>query len=319
MMWYCFVREDLDLLSDDDPLMIQSMYAKDIRAFCMIDLSAGVILDRDNTVMDLSGKRVLVRGTCDSLPTALMLLQQRNCHLLETEADIMKILHWELLQQAKRKIISLKVGYLLSGYLSDAARAMLEEHACVFIKSREKGFTARVSSGRLLNRDPAVMAVIQKHCPPDAEILVSELMNIKCDSLGKKESRHFVMDNRIQNSSRPIHSLVHSVPKTLLCEADKIVKQIAEIEGFPDNYVLDLGLVEKNGETIVDIIEINPIGSAMCYVNNSIFPGVPHEDSTVSYGREYQLDMIRNPLRYRAKRFSGEKFDYCSVEQYEFL
>lgn len=322
-MWYCFIRQDLENIADDDPLMIQSAYAKAIDAFCVLDLSTGNVLDQRDQPVSLWGKRVFLRGSCDFVPKALRFLQSGGCDMLETEDDIRKVLHWELLRQVKRKIISLRAGDILSGRIPDYARTMLEENEAVFVKSREKGFSAKIASDRLLSQDPAVMAVIAEHCAPEADVLVSELMNIKRDSLGKKESRHFVINNQIRSSSRPIHSIMHTVPKTLLREAKSIVEQIARNEDFPDNYVIDIGLIEKNGEAMADIIEINPIGSAMCYVNNSIFaealPGAEQEENKLSYGREYQLDMARNPHRYRANRSSGEQFGYCSAEQYEFL
>ena len=243
--------------------------------------------------------------------------------MLEDEQDVQKVLYWEKLGLAKRKVFSVKSGDLLSGYYSEDVREFLRDNAVVFLKSREKGFSARVAAKRLCVRDPELEAVVKKHCASESDLLLSELMQIKHDSMGKKESRHFIRNNQILNSSRPIRSLSHSVPLTLRREAEKIVSYIAQCVDFPGNYVLDLALVEKDGVVTTDIVEFNPIGTSMCYVNNSIFTeewdGVRSDQKKVTYGFEYQLDMLDDPQRYKVHRNSGEKFGYLSVEEYEFL
>lgn len=322
-MWYCFIREDLDFVQPGDPLAIQSAYAKAINRFLVIDISTGNVVDQNNASIDVESEAVCLRGSCEFFTAALRLLQQKGCDLLEQEDDVQTILRWELLQLTKRKVVSVKAGDMLSGHFWEEAQEILRENEVVFIKSREKGFSARVLSSKVTNGDRDIVRIIRKHCAPETDILLSEPMNIKQDSISKKESRHFIRNNRILNSSRPIHSLAHTVPMTLMREAEQIVSHIAATGDFPCNYVLDLALVERNGETTADIIEFNPFGTSMCYVNNSIFvesiPELLSEQDRNCYGYEYQLDMKRNPGRYKMKRNSGKNFSYIPSEQYEFL
>lgn len=322
-MWYCFIREDLDFMQPGDPLEIQSTYAKAINRFLMIDISSGNITSQNNAAIDVVGETLCLRGSCEFFTAALRLLQQKGCDLLEWEDDVQKIMRWELLQLTKRKVVSMKSGDMLSGRFSEDAQKILRENEVVFIKSREKGFSAKVLSSKVTDGDQDIARIINKHCSPEMDILLSEPMNIRQDSIGKKESRSFIRNNRILNASRPIHSLAHTVPMTLMREAERIVSHIATMGNFPCNYVLDLALVERDGEITTDIIEFNPFGTSMCYVNNSVFtegiPGLLSEQNRSCYGYEYQLDMQRNPGRYKMKRNSGEKFTYISSEQYEFL
>ena len=52
---------------------------------------------------------------------------------------------------------------------------------------------------------------------------------------------------------------------------EKMAEEISKIKGFPKNYILDIGEFLKDEKLVPDVVELNPITPAMCYVNNSIF------------------------------------------------
>ena len=77
---------------------------------------------------------------------------------------------------------------------------------------------------------------------------------------------------------------------------------------FPANYALDLGeFIDSNGNSYIDIVELNPISCSMCYVNNSIYADV------VCY------DAIANPKNYDMLRISNKSYTYTSDNQYALL
>ncbi len=193
----------------------------------------------------------------------------------------------------------------------------------LFVKSREKGFCVQLPSQRLLQEDVGISAFFRARCAHVSdELLLSEALGVKADSLGLKESRHFVFDQAIANSSRTLHSIKHAVPHTLLVNAARLVETISAQNRFPRNYVIDVGEFEKDGETFCDIIELNPITSSLCYVNNSVFDKVVPEAAAfkrkTGMGAEYCYDAIRHPDRYTQSRHSRACYAYTNNEHYSF-
>ena len=80
---------------------------------------------------------------------------------------------------------------------------------------------------------------------------------------------------------------------------------------FPANYALDLGeFIDSNGNSYIDIVELNPISCSMCYVNNSIYADVVPE---------FCYDAIANPKNYDMLRISNKSYTYTSDNQYALL
>ena len=152
--------------------------------------------------------------------------------------------------------------------------------------------------------------------------MISELYGIRSDSLGNKESRHFVVDGKIVNSSRQLKSIRHAVPQNLLTHAEEIVKSISQVQGFPKNYVIDICEFERGGRSFVDVVEMNPVTTSLCYVNNSVFfemvPEVVSIRNKLRMGVEFCFDAITHPERYLQKRHSGVSYAYYSETQYDF-
>lgn len=121
--------------------------------------------------------------------------------------------------------------------------------------------------------------------------------------LGTREIRHIILNNQVVNSSRALHSLKHTVPKSHKNIAIHMVDHIRRLGVFPANYALDLGeFIDSNGNSYIDIVELNPISCSMCYVNNSIYADVVPEigecQRQLMMGAEFCYDAIANPKNY---------------------
>lgn len=320
-MQYCFVWEEVFDLCESDPLAIQCRYAEALHRCCYLHLQDGTVTDRDGQRLDLRGRRVLLRATCDGARTAMQSLQECGALLTESPQDMEKIEKWYTLGLAKRQICAITYADLLGGRYSPQLSALLESVPVVFIKTREKGFSAKVAVGRLLEREAEWMRFLQQHCKEDTVLLVSEGLQMKADSLGTKESRHFVLDGKESNASRQLSALLHTVPLSLQRAAKEMVAQLASVEGFPKNYVLDMGLFQRGGQVFADVVEINPLTTSLCYVNNSVFldelPEIVGQNSTMGY--EYRLDALLAPTRYTADRSSGKRYHYTGEDRFLFL
>ena len=121
-----------------------------------------------------------------------------------------------------------------------------------------------------------------------------------------------------------MNSLKHTVPKSHKNIAIHMANHIRSLGVFPANYVLDLGeFVDCNGDSYIDIVELNPISCSMCYVNNSIYADVVPEISECQHqlmmGVEFCYDAIANPKNYDTLRISNKNYTYVSDNQYSFL
>ncbi len=323
-MYYCFVEEDMVDLNDDNQLIIQAKYAKRLGLFCSYRISEGIITDQEERSISLNRKPVLLRATCDTMAPAVNFLKGCGAELLETLDDIQKIENWDNFLLARRRIFSIRVEEIFETSFSSNVENFLSATPRVFIKSRKKGFCVRLPSSRLLKADTEILDFFKSHCADESyELILSEELGIKADSLGLKETRHFVFNGAIANSSRALHSIKHAVPRTLLEKATSLVKFFLAQDGFPKNYVIDVAEFQKDGESFLDIIELNPVTSSLCYVNNSIFDIVVPEATAfwkkTGMGYEYCYDAIEHPSRYAQKRYSGACYEYNNIEHYNFL
>lgn len=89
-------------------------------------------------------------------------------------------------------------------------------------------------------------------------------------------------------------------------------------------YALDLGeFIDSNGNSYIDIVELNPISCSMCYVNNSIYADVVPEigecQRQLMMGAEFCYDAIANPKNYDMLRISDKSYTYTTDNQYALL
>ena len=152
---------------------------------------------------------------------------------------------------------------------------------------------------------------------------VAEYMNVSKASVNHAV-RHIILNNQVVNSSRALHSLKHTVPKSHKNIAIHMVDHIRRLGVFPANYALDLGeFIDSNGNSYIDIVELNPISCSMCYVNNSIYADVVPEigecQRQLMMGAEFCYDAIANPKNYDMLRISNKSYTYTSDNQYALL
>lgn len=323
-MYYCFVEEDLTGLSDADPLMIQVKYAKHLGLFCCCHLTNGTVTDQKTQTINLECKQVFLRATCSTTVGAMELLNRLGADLVETMEDIHAIEHWDSLSLSKRQIFSVQSDSLFAAAYPSQIEEFLVATPQVFIKSREKNFCVQLPSRKLLEGNAEVLAFFREHnLSCNNEFMLSELLEVKSDSLGPKEARFFVLNGMIANASRTIHSIQHNVPRRFLEKGIHLAKSVSAAQSaFPRNYVIDIGEFTKEGEAFLDIVEMNPVTSSLCYVNNSIFTMEDTEiidiQKRIGMGAEYCYDSIEKPDRYSKSRCSGITYTYYNTNYYSF-
>jgi hypothetical protein len=320
---YCFIKEDLEILESHNPLLIQAEYAKHIDQFVYCSILEEKIYDFDNLKNMHNDEPVFLRTTCDSLNQTIKFFNENGIRIVENIRDIQAIENWDKYNFSSRKIFSVFCKDIIRGHFNKDVKEFLYANTIIFIKSRKKGFTAKVSTKRLLDKDCEFIKFLSAYMLKNEEVIISEYLDIVIDSLGKRESRHFVMNGQIMNSSRPIHSIRHNVPKSQIDYALSLVKKINSCLEFPANFVLDIGEFKKDDFQFIDIVEFNPITCSQCYINNSIFEFasrdiLPFYNKTCM-GYEYCLDALRFPEYYPKERLALANYEYNNVTHYEFL
>ncbi len=318
-MYYCFLKEDTDGLTYD-PLVIQKEYAKRLGCLCVGSLEKQAIFNDVGFEFPIANQRVLLRCAYDNLRDGLHLLEKNGANLIETDADIEKIETWHTLGLTNRQLRECDLSELLT-----ASSKIIGATDKLFLKSKHKGFSAVISASRIARRDPEVVAYLEIQCRKYGDrIILSKYIPFKMDSLGTRETRHVILDGKLANSSRFLHTIKHTVPRSHKVKAQEFIRQINDLGTFPCNYILDLGeFIDDNGNPYLDIVELNPLSCSMCYVNNSIFtvamPEIGECQKSLLMGYEFCYDAIRNPLRYTQKRTSNRNYAFMSEERYSFI
>lgn len=322
-MYYCFIREEIATIDSKDPLVIQANYAKHINKFCCCSLKDRKVTDACDKLIVL-GEEVCLRATCDNVMEALAILQENNIKPIETPSEIEKIQLWEELNLTHREVVSVRYRELISQNFSKRTREFLEKHKYVFLKSRIKGISVKIQSEKVLNADEKFVEILNKAKKTISdEFLISPILKIESDSLGEKEARFFVHGNKIINCSRNVHTVKHTVVAPFLKKAQEIIDIIGEKDVFPENYVLDIAKFNDGSQTYFDVVEINPISTALCYVNNSIFTECCDDIEGIyreyQFGYEYCYDFRMSSNVYHKERLSNYNYSYITDGRYDFL
>ncbi len=321
-MYYCFIKQDIDNLDEHDPLSIQVRYADRIGKLLFCDIDKGLIYDGNSEGVTVKNEDVFLRGTCDHFYVAETLLLSAGANLLETTQDADRVEHWENYVKIGRNIYSVKVEELLERSFDNKIFEFLRHNEKVFLKTRKKGCSIGVSSKKILNVNSEFVKIL-KELERTEDMLLSAYYEVGKDSLGKKEARFFILNQQIQNCSRVLHSVKHTVPQKFKEKALECVEALSKSKEFPINYVLDLGEFLYNDGKKVDIVEINPISYAMCYINNSIYkemiPEIEQIKENFGAGYEYCYDVIASPELYVYRRNVGDKYEYVNTSYYDLL
>lgn len=215
-------------------------------------------------------------------------------------------------QDRKGKSMSYRVGSMIGSGIANIG------------KSKQKGFSAIINPSKLVQQESQVIDFLKIQARKSQQnMLFSRFIPMRADSLGIRETRHVVLNNKIISSSRLLYSLKHTVPKSHRIRAQEIIKQIENLGTFPSNYILDLGEFIGEDEPYLDVIEFNPISCSMCFVNNSIFeiavPEISKIKGQLQLGLEFCYDAISHPQNYELTRVSNRNYTYLSEERYSFL
>lgn len=324
MYHYCFLKEDIQKLNDRNPLMLQIRYAQHLGLFLCCSLTEKIVTDITGTVVGVENLKIFLRSSYNLMEEAIELLEKKGAILLETVDDIKKIEDWSRYNLSVRLIYNLRVQDILEQNYSADIRKLLEKNDEVFLKTKRKGFTAKVLTRKIAQRESDLIEFLQDKCPNlNEELLITDYLMMRKDSFGKKEFRTIVLEGAIFNVSREVHSVKHIVPAKWVREAELFVDKISYETNLPSNYVLDIGEFEDKGHRYWDVVEMNPVTSSLCYVNNSIFS--QYTDEIVEWyrktgmGKEYCYDACSYPDKYVLERDANKSYEYASEERYVFL
>lgn len=324
-MKYCFVKEDIEKIKRNDPLFIQMEYAKRLGIVLQCDIyNQKIITVGGIETCEKTSDKVFLRSSYNNMESAIKLLQQNGMDVVETIKDVELIEKWDELKLTHRVIFRLQIEDVLNAKYQQNICAFLKKTEYIFVKSANKSFSAFIPSEKLLRRESEIINFFESERQLGTkEILMSPMLDIMKDSLGIKECRVVVLDGDIINFSRSLHSVKHIVPNKWVNIAQRIVDKINENENFPKNYVLDICEFFEKGERYLDVVEINPITCAICYVNNSIFVEGIEEICEIKrimrFGNEYCYDYLEHPERYITHRYSNESYEYIGDKRYSFI
>lgn len=319
-MLYCFVEEDISVERAGGQFHLQAAYAKQISRYISCNLTTCSIKNAQSS----NETQVFLRASYDKMVDAASLLKKHGFVLLENTKDIDCVEHWDVLPICRRQIYAVTIAQILQNSLPEQTIRFLRSTPEIFLKSRKKGFHAHILSDRILNPDIELIRFFEDRLSRgENELMMSLWYDIKRDSLGKRESRHFVFGGRVMNESRMLHSVRHTVPLSHRNKAAETASLISAIPDFPEKYVMDIAEFTHGELTFLDVVELNPITCAQCYVNNSIFsettPDVAELQKRLRFGAEYCYDMLSHPERYVTQRRSSDHYEYSADCFYEFV
>ncbi len=320
MKLYGFVNEDLNKEINDEQFRLQESYAHRLGQICYCNLKEKKITDSMGNQIDVRGKQIFLRASYHLMHEAINLLSENGAILFEDTETIERIEQWTNLNLHQRSIRIVSSEAIINNEYNSCDRRYIESAKRVFLKSVNKGFSLQCASDMLLEPDSSIVKIVKKYSKEqNCDIQLSKEYNIEKDSLGNKEARFFVVNNQVINSSRYICKLKHSVPKSLRKAAEMFAENIAMQNCFT-NYVLDLGCFREGVNTFIDIVEMNPITSAYCYVNNSIFeecvPEIEMLQEIVHYGYEYTFDCLYNPGKYKLQRDDRQSYELLKESRF---
>ncbi len=307
---FCFVKEDFEDIAHDNSLYIQAEFSKALNNFCLLDLKKQKIFDKNGNVF-FPNMSVMLRTTCTNVEKALYTLHLLGVLTIEKSNDIDKIESWFRFYQPKRTINEISAKSIFDIKLPDSEK--------IFIKSKKKGFTLITEKEKIINKNNELVNFIEEKCKDD-ELLISKFVKIKRDSLGTKESRHIVLNGKLVNSSRYFYCLRHNVPISQIKAANIIIDKLSTIVDFPKNYALDIGEFVEDGNKYIDVVEINPLSTSICYVNNSIFENSDYDfkyNNIYGFGNEFFYDFLANPGNYVLDRTFGVNYEYINENRFE--
>lgn len=314
-MLYCFIDEDLSRLPNDDELCIQQYYAQSINKSLKLSLNDDT-LQGDDADSALNGETVMLRATCEFADQAIERLDSLHIDLLETKANIARIEDWVALGIARRPVFDLEVDCRNPAKLKRLLMSNgLEKCEKLFLKTKQKGISLDFCRSLLLEEPESITAFLEvMGYEPNVEMIAAPFMDIATDKYGPREVRFFVFNGNVANGSRRVHSMPHEIEERFFSYADEVAAKISQRGDFPTNYVLDIA--EFGLDSTLDVVELNPITTSLCYANNSIFAHEPRINSIENHGIEFAFDALKHPDEYDSKLNSQAAYIYTSESHY---
>ena len=256
------------------------LYLKKKGQICFYDSEQDLFLDEKLQPFDITGAYIIPHNYV-SVAQSFHNAVKEHGGILPADIDLENEMHnWLNYYKPIRKMRDIKGRELQDlNILKELEQSYGLE---MFFKTKTKSFYGIVKIEDLKNPKTVISRALAKH--PNDDFLISEVVNIKTDELGRKEYRIFVYNNEILNISRYTECFLHRIEPEVYRRAQEILEQLKST-ALPATYVMDLFEYEdKNGNTQIDVLEFNGTSAAGRYLYNSInlepTDDMLHEDPT---------------------------------------
>lgn len=230
----------------------------------LYDAENDTFLDFESNVMNINGVYVFPRtGSAQIYEINDSIIRHGGIPVLSNEeVDIVN--SWPNYVQTKRNI---KV-YNGSELCDDEVISKIEEQfgTRFFFKTKKKDFKDIIDISLFKNKECAFFKALSEH--KDDEFFISDEVEVASDNLGIEEYRVFVEEGRVMNISRMTTDVFHRISPDVVEYALTMVDALRD--KFPSYYSFDVFRTKKNGNTLLDVVEFNPIHAAGIYLYNSI-------------------------------------------------
>lgn|GEM_PF-3783370 len=261
--------------------------AKDGNAlfFCANDKKLYLDFECTKLAPKLDGKRVLLRGHVGITTEMYKAVGKWGGKTVSSIEEEKKVMNWTDFRQPTHR-------HIKKGELKDLMKeldGMLSKNKKIFLKTVEKNFNGIVKSfsefglnigksklymlkteGDYVQENPPVRMHMRGGGRPDAmlfedtQVMATEFVDFEKIRIGlrsfKREYRTYVIDGEIcaMDFYFSDEGIKHSAPPEVIQHAKALVEEMKTL-GFPDTYVVDLGVVKTKKGSVVDIVEFGPI------------------------------------------------------------
>lgn len=230
----------------------------------LYDAENDTFIDFESNIVNINGVYVFPRtGSAQIYGINDAIIRHGGIPVLSNEeVDIVN--SWPNYVQTKRNI---KV-YNGSELCDDEVISKIEEQfgTRFFFKTKKKDFKDIIDISLFKNKECAFFKALSEH--KDDEFFISDEVEVVSDNLGIEEYRVFVEEGRVMNISRMTTDVFHRISPDVVEYALTMVDALRD--KFPSYYSFDVFRTKKNGSTLLDVVEFNPIHAAGIYLYNSI-------------------------------------------------
>lgn len=230
----------------------------------LYDAETDTFMDFNSNIVNISGVKIFPRtGSAQIYEMNDAIIKHGGIPVLSNE-EVDIVSSWPNYVQTKRTIQVYK-GFELC---DDEVISKIEGQfgTRFFFKTKKKDFKDIIDISLLKNKECAFFKALSEH--KDDEFFISDEVEVLSDNLGIEEYRVFVEEGRVMNISRMTTDVFHRISPDVVEYALTMVDALRD--KFPSYYSFDVFRVKKNGNTLLDVVEFNPIHAAGIYLYNSI-------------------------------------------------